>query len=273
MVDIKMGNDTTWKIIPGTSAADDKISVSMEYIDDRYAEAKITVTIESLNSRHNKWVDKGDLFISLTQLDYICRAGIDRFAGKGNNMRPHMNSRKPKKNVLGGNCAGLIPNPRFHQVVRGKNTYTFHVGPCSRIEDLFRVQGKYHLCARYARNDYIKKHPEGNPNWAVYTTLGACLLHIRFHSGFTPADNQGEFGVWKYAQTWGQDDPGPVIKNPLSNRARYLRQYDSDRSGYIELTNQTAPDQSYKFLNTMLVSPMTYSVNQVKLIATDIRTQ
>ncbi len=270
MVDIKMGNDTTWKIIPGTSAADDKISVSMEYIDDRYAEAKITVTIESLNSRHNKWVDKGDLFISLTQLDYICRAGIDRFAG-GNR---YMNSRKPKKNVLGGNCTGLIPNPRFHQVVRGKNTYTFHVGPCSRIEDLFRAQGKYNLCARYARNDYIKKHPEGNPNWAVYTTIGACLLHIRFHSGFTPVDNQGEFGVWKYAQTWGQDDPGPVIKNPLSNRARYMRQYVGDaRSRYIELTNQTAPGQSYKFLNTMLVSPMTYSVNQVKLIATDIRTQ
>lgn len=237
MINIKLGGNNTWKIIDSNLPKDCVLSIDYKYIDKRYANAEITVTIEALDARRNRQVDRGELYIGLAQYNkqrryrpnypLDCNAHRQRtFFSLGTNS---------------GVSGGLISTPRFHKVVRGKTQYKFTIGPCYLIGDIFKANTSYYRAAKCN----VRKRGVTT----MHTKLCGCLYHIRIPD-FTNYINTNEFGKWNSTECDSR------VVNEVDNHLTYWKDYDDDASKYTIVTNCWW-HQRYRYLHTMFINPIT----------------
>lgn len=232
MINIKLGGNNTWKIIDSNLPEDCVLSIDYKYIDKRYANAEITVTIEALDARRNRQVDRGELYISLAQ--------YDRQRGNTRIQSAHRIFTWFSLGTNSGVSGGLISKPRFHKVVRGKTQYKFTIGPCYLISDIFKRNSSYCRAAEY--------NIQTRTVTTIYTKLCGCLYHIRIPD-FTKYINTNEFGEWNSTECASR------VVNAVDNHLDYWKDYDDYASKYIKVTN-CLWHQRYRYLHTMFINPI-----------------
>ena len=245
MINLKLGGDNTWAIINSNQPADCDIRIDYKYIDERYANAEITVTIKSLDARRNRQVDRGELYIGLAQYNRQ-RRDVRNY---------HCNYDKYEEynwfccGITDKNY-GLIPTPCFHKVVRGKTQYKFNIGPCYTLREMLKPNTAYYHAAE---NSILNRNP-------VHIKLCGCLYRIRIPD-FTNYVNTNEFGKWLTTTS--------STFNAVDNHWKHWRVYDEDFSTYTKMTNGGFIWR-YRFLHTMFINPIA-KTPQITIIGTNIQ--
>lgn len=186
MVSFNMGENTSWKIIKGSyTGSNDVLSISCNYIDPTTNKIDVIVTIESLCSAHNAWVDKGDLYIGLARYD---KWNYRRWYGHHKNDpqfdRNDANAEQPgytiftswKRKVL-TSAQNLPFTPTFYRVIRGKNKYVFHITGAEYLYDIFDTRNSSYF-SMILRGNYNKNCANGTET-PVYIKLHGALIHYR----------------------------------------------------------------------------------------------
>ena len=186
MVSFNMGENTSWKIIGGCDTANDVLSISCNYIDAATNKIDVIITIESLCSAHNAWVDKGDLYIGLARYDkwhqkrwYGHHKNDPQFDRNCENaeFQPGYTIDNPWKRKVLTSAQNLPFTPTFYRVIRGKNKYVFHITGAEYLYDIFDTRNSAYF-SMLLRGNYGKKYGNGAET-PVYIKLYGALIHYR----------------------------------------------------------------------------------------------
>ena len=205
MVSFNMGENTSWKIIGGCDTANDVLSISCNYIDAATNKIDVIITIESLCSAHNAWVDKGDLYIGLARYDkwhhkrwyghHKNKPEFDRNSGNTKFQPGYTITDIWKRKVL-TSTYGLSFTPRFYRVMRGKNKYVFHLSGAKYLNDIFDLCNSAYY-SMLEHGTYSKNYENGTET-PVYIKLYGALIHYRKASSCEfEYDINNELGEYK----------------------------------------------------------------------------